>query len=628
MKKKILIVDDNRMMLNFLTTTLEREGHHVVPAEDGFSALEILTSFTPDVMFVDLIMPKIRGDKLCQIVRKMQNMESCYLVIISAAVAEMDLDYRNIGADRCIAKGPFGKMAEHVLAAVKASDSPRQEEIPKQIIGIDDVYARQMTKELLLQNRHLETILDSIAEAILEVYSERVVYANSAAVSLFGMPQEHILASYFISLFDDTLRPSIESMLASSDGQAVEIGLNNPLELNGRQVTIKILPVKSDPLTTIILITDVTERRRLQMQLQHIQKMESIGTIASGVAHNFRNTLAGILVNSQVLQMNYRDDADLISITDRIDTSVKRGVQLVEGLMQFSRKQIKKEFKRLNLTAVIQETHQLIKESFDKKIDIHIDLPESLPIMGDHSGISQALMNLCTNARDAMPLGGELRIEAKPEGKYALVTVSDTGHGMDKNTVQKCFDPFFTTKEVGKGTGLGLSTTYGIVKSHDGQIRVDSEPDKGSVFKLRFPLAFSDQKEKREFLSEIVRGTGEKILIVDDELEMLKALPVLLNSLGYQAEIAGSGKEAIEMYKTWQPDVVLMDINMPEMDGITCIEKIMEYDSDADIIIVSGYEEEGLNGFKEDKKRYIKGYLTKPVGMNELSALLAQLLGK
>jgi signal transduction histidine kinase/DNA-binding response OmpR family regulator len=624
--KKILVVDDNRVMLSFLTNTLEREGHQVVSAEDGFAALDILTSYTPDIIFIDLIMPKISGEKLCQIVRKMQHLTDCYLVIISAAVAEMDFDFRKIGADQCIAKGPFGKMAEHVLAAVKDSDIPLNADRPRKIKGIDDVYARQMTKELLSRSRHLETILESISEGILELYSERVVYANSTAVSLFGLPQEKILASNFIDLFDEEVRPRVEALIKSKSEKASEIGVNNSLELQDRLVIITNLPVISDPLIKIILITDVTERRRLQMQLQHGQKMESIGTIASGVAHNFRNALAGIMVNNQVIQMNYKDDSELLTITARINSSVKRGVQLVDGLMQFARKQITKEFQTVNLVTVVQETYQLIKESFDKKIAIVTDLPDSLSIMGDYSGLNLALMNLCTNARDAMPAGGQLRLEARQEGDTAVLTVADSGQGMDKDTVEKCFDPFFTTKEVGKGTGLGLSTTFGIVKSHDGKIQVTSTPNKGSAFNLRFPLVIAEKQKERKEPSEVVKGTGERVLVVDDELEMLEAMPDLLEGLGYQAETATDGKDALHKYKTWQPDVVLMDISMPGMDGGTCIEKILDYDPDAKTVIVSGYEEEESYGLDDRSKRFIKGYLTKPVEVNELSALIARLL--
>jgi signal transduction histidine kinase/DNA-binding NarL/FixJ family response regulator len=623
-------VDDNRVMLNFLVKTLEKEGHEVVSAEDGFSALDILTSFIPDIIFVDLIMPKISGDKLCQIVRKMQHLENCYLVIVSAAVADMEFDYTEIGADTVIAKGPFGAMAEHVLAAVKESEAPHRDDRPKTIVGLEaadgvPVYARQMTKELLSRNRHLETILESMAEGILEIFSERVVYANSAAVFLFGMPQEKLLASYPPDLFDKTIRARVEGLLKSKSVEPTEIGLDAPIDLNNRQVTVKYLSVKGQDLSSILLITDVTERRRLQMQLQHVQKMKAIGTIASGVAHNFRNTLAGILTNSQVIQMNCQGDSGLHEVAERINTSVKRGVQLVDGLMQFSRKQIKNKFQRLNLVTVIQETYELIKGSFDKRIDIQIDIPESLSVVGDHSGLSLALMNLCTNARDAMQRGGELRIEAMQEGDMAVIIVSDTGNGMDADTIEKCFDPFFTTKEVGKGTGLGLSTTYGIVKSHEGEIHVSSEPNEGSVFKLLLPLDYSTQQDMKEDVSEIVHGKGEKILIVDDEIAIQKAMPELLERIGYELAIAGNGKEAIERYKSWQPDVVLMDINMPAMDGITCIENIMEYDPDVKVVIISGYEEDATNGLNEQTKRCIKGYLIKPVDIHELSSLLAHL---
>jgi len=275
---------------------------------------------------------------------------------------------------------------------------------------------------------------------------------------------------------------------------------------------------------------------------------------------------------------------------------------------------------------VVQETYQLIKESFDKKIAIETDIPDSLSIMGDYTGLNLALMNLCTNARDAMPAGGQLRIEARQEGDTAVLTVADTGQGMDKNTVEKCFDPFFTTKEVGKGTGLGLSTTFGIVKSHDGKIQVSSVLNRGTVFNLRFPMIITEEKEEKKDPSEIVKGSGEKVLVVDDELEMLQAMPDLLESLGYQAETATDGEDALHKYKTWQPDVVLMDISMPGMDGGTCIEKILDYDPDAKTVIVSGYVEEEPYGLDDRRKRFVKGYLTKPVEVNELSALLARLL--
>jgi signal transduction histidine kinase/DNA-binding response OmpR family regulator len=628
MPKKILLVDDDRVLLKFASDLLEKEGHEVATAQDGFAALNLLTSFYPDIMFFDLIMPKIDGDKLCHIVRKMPHLKDCFLVILSAAVAELDFDYTEIGADAYIAKGPFDVMGKHVLAAVETSEVPRREDAPKPIKGLENVYARQLTKELLSRNRHLETILESMSEGILEVFSGKVVYANASAVAMFGAEKGHLLASYPPDLFNGEVRHKLAALLKSGAKDRLEIGINNPVELGGRLVTITCIPVKGEPLTTILLITDVTERKQLELRLQHVQKMEAIGTIAAGVAHNFRNTLTEVLVNTQVIQMKYKEESDIAEITERISQSVKRGAGLVDGLLQFSRKQMAKEFTRLDLVEVVKETYRLLRKSFDKRIDLQIDVPDRLPILGDYSGISQALMNLCTNARDAMPAGGQLRIEAKKIGNHAELIVSDSGQGMKRKTIEQCFDPFFTTKPIGKGTGLGLSTTYGIVKSHDGLIHVESKPRKGTTITMTFPLTEVDAavEEAPRPAAKISYGNGETILVVDDEEEILRAMQNLLNGLGYQSAIASSGKDALEKYEAMKPEVVLMDINMPEMDGANCAEKILDINPDAKIAFITGYQVEGLDEFGERIKNSVKTFLTKPVELADLSATLSQML--
>ena len=623
MKKKILVVDDDHVMSKFVTKLLAREGHEVQTAEDGFAALNLLATFTPDIMFFDLIMPKIDGGKLIKIARSMPQMINCYLVIISAAVAEIDFEFEETGADSYIAKGPFSSMTEHIKAAIELSDIPLAPQEEKPIHGLDSVYARQLTKELLSRNRHLETILESMAEGILEVYSNKVVYANGVAISLLGLSFEEILTAYPPDLFDHDIGRQLDNILQTNAAEPAGIGEKAPVELNGRQITIKTLPVKGETSTVIIMITDVTERKRLEMQLQHVQKMEAIGTIAAGVAHNFRNTLTEILVNSQLIQMNYKDESGLHDVAGRINSSVRRGSSLIDGLLQFSRKQIKEEFELIDLVNVIDEICQLIQKSFDQKIEIQSNLPAQLPIMGDTTSLSQALMNLCTNARDAMPDGGKLIIGGKQEGGGRIVvTVSDTGQGMNREAVEKCFDPFFTTKPIGKGTGLGLSTTYGIIKSHEGLISVDSRPNRGTTFKIHFPAASPKGQSKDDDTPIIVRGKGQCVLVVDDEPEILKAMEGLLNYLGYRPEFASSGQEGLEKYMQCNPDAVLMDINMPEMGGVACIEEILNYDPAANISIISGYEEEGINGLSKEIKKSIKDYRAKPLGLSDLSELL------
>jgi len=625
MKKNILVVDDDRVMLKFISKLLTREGHEVVTAEDGFAALNLLSSFAPDIMFFDLIMPKIDGSKLIQIVRSMPQLKDCYLVIISAAVAEIDFDFEQTGADSYIAKGPFSSMSEHIKEVIETSNAPKEEQEEKAIRGLDNVYARQLTKELLSRSRHLETILESMAEGILEVFSNKIVYANGVAISLLGLPLEKILAAYPPDIFNKSVGRQLNDILKSESAEPVEIGEKTPVALNGRQITLKILPVKGETSTVIIMITDVTERKRLEMQLQHGQKMEAIGTIAAGVAHNFRNTLTEILVNSQLIQMNYEDQSGLHEVANRINTSVRRGSSLVDGLLQFSRKQIKEEFKIINLAEIISQTFQIIRKSFDQKIEIHTEYPDQLPIMGDTTSLSQALINLCTNARDAMPSGGQLVIKAVPEGQRILLTLADNGEGMVKETIEKCFDPFYTTKPIGKGTGLGLSTTYGIIKSHEGLISVKSQSKKGTTFKIYFPLAMGEEEVNPEDKPSLARGDGQLVLVVDDEPEILNAMKELLVYLGYKPEFASSGTEGLDKYKKCNPDAVLMDINMPEMDGTACIEEILNYDPNARISIISGYERDGINGLGKKAKESIIDYLSKPIGLGDLSALLAKM---
>ncbi|MFO7709411.1 MAG: response regulator [Desulfobacterales bacterium] len=625
-KKKILVVDDDRVILTFAGRLLEREGHEVLTAGDGFEALNVLSDFTPEIIFFDLIMPKIDGDKLIAIIRGMLRLKECFLVIVSAVVAETDFDFQATGADYYIAKGPFSAMADNFLAAIRAADEPRRRDAPKPVVGLDYVYSRQLTRELLSRNRHLETILESMAEGILELFNGQIVYANSAAAALLGMGPEKFLTARPAELFEGPVRERLESLLSNDPGGPAAIGENTPLEVNGRLLTVMKLPVRGDETTVMLMITDTTERRRLEAQVQHAQKMEAIGTIAAGVAHNFRNTLTEILVNSQLIQFNFKGEPQLQEITERVHTSVKRGARLVDGLLHFSRKQIGKEFTCVDLAPVIRQAGRVAAKTFDAGIKVCMELPEPLPVSGDPAGLSQVFMNLFNNARDAMPMGGTLTVEGRREGSQIVVRVSDTGLGMDPETLEKCFDPFFTTKPIGKGTGLGLSTAYGIVKSHDGTIGVRSAPGAGTSFRLQFPPARPEETPAPEPAASLVHGRGQRILLVDDETDINLAMKGLLNKLNYQSASAQSGEEAVALYREYKPTAVLLDIYMPGMDGLECARRILDADPAARIVILSGCEpvDPRLKDLLE--RKLVKGVLTKPVGISELSCFLAEVL--
>ncbi|MGD9034209.1 MAG: PAS domain S-box protein, partial [Desulfobacteraceae bacterium] len=406
---------------------------------------------------------------------------------------------------------------------------------------VHEITERKLAEEAVRESEEKYRLLvDNANDGIFIAQDGVIKFPNPKTKEVLGYSEEELSHVQYLDLIHPEDRALVDER-QQRQRQGEEIPTTYTLRIIDKSGEELWAQVNAVPITwegrsaTLNFVRDITPQKKLEAQLLQAQKMEAIGTMASGVGHNFRNILAVISMQSQMLQMKYPNDREVQEVADGINTYVERGAQLIEGLMQFSRRQTKKEHLTLNLADLIRETHQLISISFDKMIDIQINIPEFLPVIGDHAELSQAFMNLFTNARDAMPKGGELNIEAEKEGNNVKVIISDTGLGMGKETQERCFDPFFTTKEVDKGTGLGLSTTYGIVKEHGGEIQVYSTLEQGTTFTLYFPLSPSVEKTILESSPEIMPGRGQKILIVDDEKDMCKVMEELLNRLGYQA---------------------------------------------------------------------------------------------
>ena len=290
-KKKILVVDDNRLIRRFMKELLKKEGHEVFTANDGHMALKTIIMETPDVLFIDLFMPKIGGDLLCKMIRKMPHMDDSYLVIISATLAEMEFNYRKVGADACIAKGPFGQMSQYVLAAVKASENfrDRRNETAKPIMGLgpDDeacVYPRQITKELLSRNRHLQSILDGMNEGILELNARIIIYSNKYIETIFGAPREEIIARDFLQFFDPVDQWRIKGLFNYQNRENPEISADNPISINGRQVAIRTFIRKGKIASTIVLMTDVTKQQCRIFQKSHAEELHAVSVLTRSIA--------------------------------------------------------------------------------------------------------------------------------------------------------------------------------------------------------------------------------------------------------------------------------------------------------------------------------------------------------
>jgi signal transduction histidine kinase/DNA-binding response OmpR family regulator len=650
MKKKILVVDDNRMILKFLANLLEGEGHAVETCEDGLSALSLLTSYQPDIVFVDLIIPKIGGDKLCQIIRTMEHMRNCYLVIISAAVAEMDLDFNKIGVNACIAKGPFGQMGRHVLAAVEDADNPSTMIRESSILGMSSVdgipvYARWMTKELLGRNRHLETILESMNEGILEVYTGRVVYANSAAVKLCGVPLENLLTSKPQDLFTDGARDRIDKLLNNDDLEMSVIGLTRPMDLNGRQIIVRSFPVKGEADTTILLITDVTDQRDLEYQLQHMRRMDAIGNLAGGIAHNFNNLLMGVQGNVSILvQDKQPGDAGYDELAG-IERCIESGANLTRQLLSFA-KGGRYALEMVDVNELIEKSSEMFART-RKEIHVVRRLEENLAMAEvDAAQIELAMMDLYVNAWHAMPQGGTLTIRSagvmldeefvKPyhlsPGSYLKIDVSDTGTGMDAKTIDRIFEPFYTTRPVGEGTGLGLASVFGIIKKHRGVITVESRVGRGTTFSIYLPsaqipieAAENHVRHDRSTCARPEKGSGT-ILVVDDEEYILNADKAMLNELGYEVLLANGGREALRVFDEYKDriNLLILDLVMPDLGGEIVYDRIKSARPDIRVILSSGYSIEGQA--ESILKKGCDGFIQKPYNLNQLAQKINEIL--
>ncbi|MFX0203309.1 MAG: ATP-binding protein, partial [Candidatus Hodarchaeota archaeon] len=580
--------------------------------------------------------------------------------LLSAIAAEEEIDFAALGIKACIAKGPINIMAKHILAVLKQLDMKSSDAFSGEILGLESIYKRQITKELLSNKKHFEVILGSMSEGILETTPDgRTVYANSSALSLIGIPEENLLGVNFIELFEGNDRQRIKDALKMMGTLSQSISEDIPLKLNGKKVTFNIIPISDNGYrrTNIIILNDVTERERMEAQLLMAQKIEAIATLAGGVAHDFNNLLMGILGNASLLLLDINGAHPHYEKLTSIEKLVKSGSKLTSQLLGYARKG-KYEVKPINLNQLVGESSETFGRT-RKEITIHRELAENLfAIEADQGQIEQVLFNLYVNAADAMPRGGNLilktmnnthkemkgKLYAPKPGNYVVLTVTDTGTGMDKETLKRIFDPFFTTKEMGRGTGLGLASVYGIIKGHGGYIDVDSEKMKGTTFRIYLPATEKEVQKISKPYEPIKKGT-ETILLVDDEEIILNVGRELLDALGYRVLLARSGKEAIDIINKAQrgkekeekrkgrpkkgslpfaPDLVILDMVMPDMKGGEAYDRLKKINSGIKVLLSSGYN---INGEASSiLKRGCDGFIQKPFSMKQLSESIRSIL--
>ena len=382
------------------------------------------------------------------------------------------------------------------------------------------------------------------------------------------------------------------------------------------------------------------EKEQLQEQLRHAQKMEAIGTLAGGIAHDFNNILTAIMGFGELIQMKAPKGSPLSSHIEQILESAQKAANLTRNLLAFSRKQLTTP-KPLNLNESISNLKKLLGRLIKEDIEFKVELGENdLIVMADQGQLDQVFMNLVTNARDAMPKGGVLTITTEAaqlpphiavasqpgsSGGYALISVTDTGMGIDEQTKEKIFDPFFTTKEVGKGTGLGLSMIYGIIKQHDGYIDVKTEVGKGTTFNIYLPLIDSTLEKQQGKASRPLKRGAETILVADDDPTVASLIKRVLEEFGYKVLEARDGENALEEFLKHQDDIhlLLLDVIMPKKNGKEVYDAIRKIKPKIKAVFISGYSAEII-----DEQAIIEGlhFIGKPVSPEELLLSVREVL--
>jgi PAS domain S-box-containing protein len=494
------------------------------------------------------------------------------------------------------------------------------------------------------------SLLDKAHDAIVVTgLDRRVTFWSKGAERLYGRSSRDAIGQFVTDLlYQDHNRREIEQTFDEVLRKGEWQGELQPYTDQGRRVIVEsswtlVRDANGDPRSILAIHTDVTDRRTLEHQFYRAQRIESIGTLAGGIAHDLNNVLAPIMLGMGVLKDRLTDE-DSREVLATISTSAQRGAEMVSQVLSFARGQEGRRVE-IRLASLVADVVRIAKDTFPKNIEIVTSVDAGTPsIIGDPTQCHQVLLNLCVNARDAMPDGGILTITARaatfdghgdviPDqpapGGYVVIQVADTGTGIPPHLIDKIFDPFFTTKESGKGTGLGLSTSQTIVRNHGGVIRAISHPNaRGSRFDILFPAAASAAVTAAAGqLNQAPRGDGQKILVVDDEPSVRLVLRAALERAGYEVLPATNGREAVDVFRS-QPAgsiaAVIIDMMMPVMGGLAAIQELVRINPNVRIIAASGIPDN--EAAAKAVGRQVRQFLTKPFSTDRLLRVVGQVV--
>jgi PAS domain S-box-containing protein len=491
-----------------------------------------------------------------------------------------------------------------------------------------------------------EFAIENLSDAAYFVLADgTIIYANAAATRMLGYTREEFTSMHVYDFNPDVTPeqwPAIWALLQKARKRMFEA---NHATKDGRVVPVEVwanLLVFEGRELSCSFARDATERRQLDLRLRQSEKMKAIGQLAGGVAHDFNNQLTGVSGYADLLLDLFRGHAQAEEYLEQIQLAVRRSSGLTQQLLAFSRQEVARS-SVVDLHALIAETAGILERSIDKKIRVTRQLLADNPLVkGDPSGLQNAILNLALNARDAMAAGGQLTITSEnlvldadacsrlappiSPGSFIVISVTDDGHGIAPEHLQRIFEPFFTTKAKGQGTGLGLATAYGTVKTHQGAISVYSEVGKGTTVRLYLPAFVGQGNEATASTSQTRLPKDVHVMVVEDEESLRDLAALILRSLGCEVTVFANGAQAVEFYRVASTavDLILLDMCMPVMDGTQTFHALRQLRSDAKVLLASGYS------LAADTRALLEagaaGFVQKPYRKTTLADKLAELL--
>jgi PAS domain S-box-containing protein len=643
---QILIVDDEPRMCESLRVLLSGHGYGVYTAGTGAEAEVILQNKQFDVALVDMVMPDTDGNHLMDLINQ-KTPDTDVIIITAYASLESAIGALKRGAYDYVKK-PFE--FEELLRTVENALTRKKLQRENKYINKKLEWSESRYRRLVENSPDIIYALDEAGN---------FTYISNAAERLLCVDRQDLISKHYSTIIhkDDQEKAKWffnERRTGDRSAAGVELRLiaaeecGEPKAYEVQHLTIELKSTgiydrdtKDDSknfLGTYGIARDISDRKRLETQLRHAQKMEAVGTLAGGIAHDFNNLLMGIQGYTSLMLLKTDPEHPHFDKLNNIEQLVQNGADLTKQLLGFARDG-KYNVKSTNMNEISRDTIRMFWRT-KKEISICEEYEEGIwTVEVDQGQLQQVLLNIFVNAGHAMPGGGNLTLvtknvilsahEAKvfglPPARYVRISISDTGVGIDEGTQQRIFEPFFTTKELGHGTGLGLASAYGIIRNHQGAIDVDSRVGEGTTFHIYLPASEKVRKIEKKFFERHHNGP-ETVLLVDDEDVILEVGSQILRELGYTVLTAGSGKEALEIYSANRDkiDVVVLDMIMPGMGGGEIYDRIKALKLDVKVLLSSGYSIMGEAS--AILKRGCQGFIQKPFTMKSFAEKLREIL--